>query len=438
MTENPFVRNRYFYGKLLTVSDFETEQRYFLEKARAVNYLLHGIGVVSGLQVNAAIISTTGGNALAVKIAPGMALDCCGNLIYVSDEQAVQEDQVENKTYYIYLRYKQCYEHPQPAPHYPCKEECCYGHILDAFEIIVSTGEPEVKSPELSEVPAVNLEKSLQQETQASCSYCNSPQESRVLIGVVKIAGGEIDSEGSIAEFIKYRSVVYNLPVLRELVLSLNDFALKAGAHLTDFNNPHKTDHNATNPIPADETSDDNTRDKHLSNADALRWNRSIAAIQVDNVLLEKPGGYIKLKAGDNIALKTEGNDTIIISAEVDSTPTARTGMVTIKTGEDGLGSAIVNPGLKVPYSVQLGLEFETETGVYVEYAPVYHLKPKEQVSLSNRVFLKGELADKFEITVHHLNSEITNVRVDFQASVHWVAIPAKRVRRLPPIVRPT
>ena len=28
----PFERNKYFYGKLLTVDDFETEQRYMNDK----------------------------------------------------------------------------------------------------------------------------------------------------------------------------------------------------------------------------------------------------------------------------------------------------------------------------------------------------------------------------------------------------------------------
>ena len=33
----PFERNKYFYGKLLTVDDFETEQRYMNDKRRVLN-----------------------------------------------------------------------------------------------------------------------------------------------------------------------------------------------------------------------------------------------------------------------------------------------------------------------------------------------------------------------------------------------------------------
>ena len=44
----PFARNRYFYGKLLTVRDFEVEQRYHCTKRELLNRLLHGAGVVCG------------------------------------------------------------------------------------------------------------------------------------------------------------------------------------------------------------------------------------------------------------------------------------------------------------------------------------------------------------------------------------------------------
>ena len=47
----PFERNRYFYGKLLSVEDFETEQKYFNDKRRTINRFLFGSGVVCGLNV---------------------------------------------------------------------------------------------------------------------------------------------------------------------------------------------------------------------------------------------------------------------------------------------------------------------------------------------------------------------------------------------------
>jgi hypothetical protein len=47
-----FERLGYFYGQLLGVDDFRTEQRYFMEKRKLHNRCLHGWGVVCGLDVH--------------------------------------------------------------------------------------------------------------------------------------------------------------------------------------------------------------------------------------------------------------------------------------------------------------------------------------------------------------------------------------------------
>ena len=46
-----FERNNYFYGKLLTSRDFEDEQNYMNNKRRLINRVLHGAGIVYGLDV---------------------------------------------------------------------------------------------------------------------------------------------------------------------------------------------------------------------------------------------------------------------------------------------------------------------------------------------------------------------------------------------------
>jgi len=43
-----FERNNYFYGKLMTVRDFETEQRYFTAKGERLMSLIHEIGIACG------------------------------------------------------------------------------------------------------------------------------------------------------------------------------------------------------------------------------------------------------------------------------------------------------------------------------------------------------------------------------------------------------
>ena len=74
----PFERNRYFYGKLLTVRDFEVEQRYHSGKRKLLNRLIHGAGVVCGLGVTASDEST-------LMIESGMALDYQGREIVLPE-----------------------------------------------------------------------------------------------------------------------------------------------------------------------------------------------------------------------------------------------------------------------------------------------------------------------------------------------------------------
>lgn len=48
-----FERVKYFYGQLLGVREFQSEQSYFYEKHRLHNRYLHGYGVICGLEVEA-------------------------------------------------------------------------------------------------------------------------------------------------------------------------------------------------------------------------------------------------------------------------------------------------------------------------------------------------------------------------------------------------
>lgn len=72
----PMERNRYYYGKLLTVRDFEVEQNYFRAKGQLNNRVTRGAGVVCGLGVSAADDAT-------LLIESGMALDYQGREIVV-------------------------------------------------------------------------------------------------------------------------------------------------------------------------------------------------------------------------------------------------------------------------------------------------------------------------------------------------------------------
>ena len=74
----PVVRNRYFYGKLLTVRDFEVEQNYMRKKSQLLSRLSLGAGVVCGLGVSASDDST-------LLIESGMALDYQGRMVVVEE-----------------------------------------------------------------------------------------------------------------------------------------------------------------------------------------------------------------------------------------------------------------------------------------------------------------------------------------------------------------
>lgn len=72
----PYERNKYFYGKLLSVDDFNLEQRYINDKRRLGNRFGHGCGVVSGLTVVQV-------EEDAVSVEAGIAFDGTGREIVV-------------------------------------------------------------------------------------------------------------------------------------------------------------------------------------------------------------------------------------------------------------------------------------------------------------------------------------------------------------------
>ena len=74
----PLERNRYFYGKLLTVRDFEIEQRYNCSKRELLNRVLQGAGVVCGFGVTASDDTT-------LMIESGLALDYQGREIVLPE-----------------------------------------------------------------------------------------------------------------------------------------------------------------------------------------------------------------------------------------------------------------------------------------------------------------------------------------------------------------
>mgnify|MGYP001182372220 CR=1 FL=1 len=74
-------RPNYFNERLLSAADLRAEQDYFRNKIARHNCLLHGSGVVSGLQIQA--------KPAVLQVSPGLAFDCVGNEIVLDSEQIV-------------------------------------------------------------------------------------------------------------------------------------------------------------------------------------------------------------------------------------------------------------------------------------------------------------------------------------------------------------
>ena len=245
-----FERNKYFYGKLMTVRDFETEQRYFNEKRHLLNRLIHGIGLVCGLQVSEPEMVD---GKLRIKLSSGVALDCCGHEIVVENGGTFDLGGSPSEGLnYVYLKYKECVKEPVPSLANPsvCEEVCCYSRIKEDFEVEVSKAGPpaamafnwqevwqnrqhniqevadKLEIPEPKDWIEAKLLVTLAEYLETvGCPSCDDP---KVLLAVISMAGTdvEVDEEETLA----LRSIVYSNPMLHELLKS----------HLTDLDNPHR------------------------------------------------------------------------------------------------------------------------------------------------------------------------------------------------------
>ena len=92
-------RPHFFNGRLLRAEDFALEQQYHREKSKLHNRCLHGFGIVSGLKVTV--------SAGQIVVARGLALDCAGNELVVSEAQSILVSAIKADchTAYVNLRY---------------------------------------------------------------------------------------------------------------------------------------------------------------------------------------------------------------------------------------------------------------------------------------------------------------------------------------------
>jgi predicted flap endonuclease-1-like 5' DNA nuclease len=132
---------------LMTKGDFDVEQIYHSRKRKLLNQTLHGWGVVCGLKVKP---TTPAGQNIVIET--GLALDCAGNEIFVSEPYvldvieiikscvtlkkkpttaddcvAIDERQTRENKWYVVIRYQEVPADPVPvnAPGGGCEEKVC-------------------------------------------------------------------------------------------------------------------------------------------------------------------------------------------------------------------------------------------------------------------------------------------------------------------------
>jgi hypothetical protein len=149
---------RFFRGQLITAEDLTQDQVYFREKQRRHNRLLHGWGIICGLDV------TTAGGCF-VKISSGYALDQMGDEIVVAEpvrlDVCAENRTDEGRTGYLAVRYATRATRPIAAEASANEDATEYSRTRDEFELGV-----------LSELPR--------------------PEESWVILADVTVAAGEV------------------------------------------------------------------------------------------------------------------------------------------------------------------------------------------------------------------------------------------------------
>lgn len=127
-------RVRYFTGQLLSSEDLKAEQEYFREKLRRHNRILHGFGVVCGLNVSAPANDEP---PWQITVSPGYALTPGGDEIVVTEavylelDSALVGPQVGCKRVYVGMRYAELLTDPVPS----FNEGMEPSRIMETFEV---------------------------------------------------------------------------------------------------------------------------------------------------------------------------------------------------------------------------------------------------------------------------------------------------------------
>jgi|ERR1700736_6057669 hypothetical protein len=104
-------RPRFFDGQLLTAKDLQAEQDYQRERRWLHNRMLHGVGVVDGLDV-----AVDDGSGTAVVVSPGFALDSHGREILVECPARIDLGICTSDVCFVTIEFTETPSDPVPAP----------------------------------------------------------------------------------------------------------------------------------------------------------------------------------------------------------------------------------------------------------------------------------------------------------------------------------
>jgi hypothetical protein len=125
MERETLKRPRFFAGRLIDAATLQSEQDYHREKHRRHNRTLHGVGIVSGLEVRVDVTTDPDGDRIVVE--PGYAIGRCGEEIEVPESVRLALP-ADGDAAYVSLRHwdHTCAERlAQSTPDLECVEEAC-------------------------------------------------------------------------------------------------------------------------------------------------------------------------------------------------------------------------------------------------------------------------------------------------------------------------
>jgi hypothetical protein len=230
-----FSRPRYFYGQLLDVRHFESEQEYFKRKLWLLNRMVSGYGVVCGLDVQ------VGDDGHSVVVAPGLALDKCGREIVVpcrskkvvidpvppkdpeKKDPYKEEGHCDDDWVHLVICYHECRTDPEPVLTSGCDEteRCSPGAVRETYELRLEAG----KAPDIpidSTIP--NLIKGNCVNYRALAEWVSQPCEEHrdSCITLANIRRPPTDGAVAATDIdISVRPIVYSLDLFWQLILSL-------------------------------------------------------------------------------------------------------------------------------------------------------------------------------------------------------------------------